>query len=362
MTLEANELRLTRPELTELLPAQFTAGQIAQVSALIEGWPVAAQLTRLRARDTPSIAEMLERLAHEGLGLFEYLALTVLEVLSNDQRELLRLTSILSAITPALANALMQRDDGYTLMSGVLQLAPIVSITSDRDFTVRLHPLLRQYMRGELAQSGQERVRALHRQAARTLAASGQVLEAVQHALEADDLPLAIEVFDRAGGDELIFTLGPRQVHMLAEKLPQAAREGSPRLQFTDFLLALVGGHSHLMSERLARLLRTLAQARTVEHDPGAPWREFAAAYGTASAELLADLNDGTGPDLLERCAAVERLAHLHFSHNEAYLGLILAIEVLLFSRHASTRSADGPCTTTSTCVSATTSRPTCRR
>jgi LuxR family maltose regulon positive regulatory protein len=337
VTIEANDLRLTRPELAELLPERFTPGQIAQVAALTEGWPVAAQLTRLRARDTPSIAEMLERLAHEGLGLFEYLAHKVLEVLSNEERELLRVTSILSAITPGLANALMWRDDGYALMSGVLRLAPIVSVTGDRDFTIRLHPLLRQYMRGELARSGQEHQRVLHRQAARTLAAAGQILEAIQHALDAEDLQLALEEFDRAGGDELIFTLGPRQVHTLAETLPQAARDGSLRLQFTDFLLALVGGHAHLTSELLARLLRCLAAAQTVGHEPGAAWREFAAAFSTVSADLLADLNDGAGPDLLERCASVERLAHLHFPHNEAYLGLILAIEVLLFSRHAST-------------------------
>ena len=133
LTIEANELRLTRSELAKLLPEPFTAGQIATVSALTEGWPVAAQLTRLRARDRPSIAEMLERLAHEGLGLFEYLAHKVLEGLSAEQRELLRVTSILSAITPGLANALLRRDDGYALLSGVLRLAPIVSVTSDRD-------------------------------------------------------------------------------------------------------------------------------------------------------------------------------------------------------------------------------------
>jgi ATP/maltotriose-dependent transcriptional regulator MalT len=337
VTVEANDLRLTHPELAELLPQRFTPGQIAQMSALTEGWPVAAQLTRLRARDAASIAEMLERLAHEGLGLFEYLAHQVLEVLSGDQRELLRVTSLLSAITPALANALMERDDGYALMSGVLRLSPIVSVTSDRDFTIRLHPLLRQYMRGELARSGQEQQRALHRRAARALATGGQILEAVQHALAADDLRLAMEEFDRAGGEELIFTLGPRQVHTLVEILPQAARESSLRLQFTDFLLALVDGHAHLTSERLARLLRGLAAAPQVDHDPGAAWRQFAAAYSAVCSELLADLNNGAGPDVLERCAAVERLAHLHFPHNEAYLGLILAIEVLLFSRHAST-------------------------
>jgi LuxR family maltose regulon positive regulatory protein len=332
--IEANDLRLTRSELAELLAEPFTPGQIAQVAALTEGWPVAAQLTRLRARDTPSIAEMLERLAHEGLGLFEYLAHKLLEGLSADERELLCVTSILSAITPGLVNALLRRDDGYALLSGVLRLAPIVSVTSDRDFTLRLHPLLRQYMRAELARSGQERERALHRQAARALAAAGQILEAVQQALAADDLALAVEEFDRAGADELIFTLGPPQVHRLAGTLPPAAREYSLRLQFTDFLLALVGGHAHLTSERLARLLRSLAQEHAVGPDPGAAWREFAARYSTVTSELLADLNEGIQPELVERCAAVERLARLGFPHNEAYLGLILAIEVLLLSRH----------------------------
>jgi len=55
-----------------------------------------------------------------------------------------------------------------------------------------------------------------------------------------------------------------------------------------------------------------------------------------ACSELLADLHEGpAGCD--RRCVAVERLAHLNFSRNEAYLGLILAIEVLLFSRLTTT-------------------------
>jgi LuxR family transcriptional regulator, maltose regulon positive regulatory protein len=336
-TIQANDLRLTRPELAELLKERFTMEQVGQVATLTEGWPVAAQLTRLRGQDGSSVAEMLERLAHEGLGVFEYLAHKVLEVVSPDQREFLRVTSVLSAITPTLANALMQRDDGYALMSGVLRLAPIVSVTSDRDFTIRLHPLLRHYMRAQLARAGQEHERALHRRAAQALAATGEILEAVQHALQADDLRLAVQVFDHAGGDEMIFTLGPRRVQTVAETLPRAARGLSLRLRFTDFLLALVNGQPRLTTELLARLQTGVQERECPGEDPGAPWREFATAYASTCADLLADLHDGVRPNLLGRCAEVERLAHLHFPGNEAYLGLILALEVLLFSRHAST-------------------------
>src|SRR6185437_11559238 len=165
------------------------------------------------------------------------------------------------------------------------------------------------------------------------------ILEAVQHALQAEDLQLAMEEFDRAGGDELVFTLGPRQVQTLVETLPRAARELSLRLQFTDFLLALVNGHARLSAELLERLLPALALEKT-DQPREAAWREFAARFGPVSLELLSDLNDGAEPDVLERCATVERLAHLHFPQNEAYLGLILAIEVLLFTRHASTGEA----------------------
>jgi ATP/maltotriose-dependent transcriptional regulator MalT len=339
-TIEANELRLTRPELGELLTERFTPEQILLVSALTEGWPVAAQLTRLRARDIPSVGEMLERLAHEGLGLFEYLAHKVLEGLSPEQRELLRATSILSSIRPALANALLQRDDGYALLSGVLRLAPIVSVTSDPELTLRVHPLLRQYMRGELARMGQEQVQILHCRAARALAASGQILEAVQHALEADDLSLAVEVFDQAGGEEMIFTLGPRQVAMVIGTLPPAARPLSLRLQFTDFLLALVEGHARLAADFRTRLLQNLTLSNAPAHGPIALWKQFAADYANATIELLADLNEGVSPGVLERCAAVERLSHLNFARNEAYLGLILALEVLIFCRHTNASEA----------------------
>lgn len=291
--IDAADLRLTSAELAELLPERFSSEQILQVATLTEGWPVAAQLTRLRAGDSASIAEMLERLAHEGLGLFEYLAHKVLEVLSSEQRDFLRMTSVLSAITPSLANALMQRDDGYALMSSMLRLAPIVSVTSDRDFTIRLHPLLRQYMRTELALQGQEHERGLHRRAVQALAAAGHIIEAVQHALSADDVRLAVAEFDRAGGEELIFTLGPPQVRMLASTLPAAARAGSLRLQFTDFLLALVNGQTHLMYAIRKQLLAALHEppAAAVD-DPGPDWREFAAAFSDVSADLLADLHE----------------------------------------------------------------------
>jgi len=338
-TIAPGDLRLTHPELTQLLADRFTPGQIAQVAGLTEGWPVAAQMTRLRAADTSSIAEMLERLSIEGLGLFDYLANTVLESLSPAQQRFLRDTSVLNVLNQGLVNAVMQRDDGYALMSGVLRLQPIVGVTGDREFTIRVHPLLRHYMRNLLAQQGHEYERALHRRAARALADTGQILEAVQHALQADDLQLAVEKFDQAGGEGLIFTLGPRQVHTLLATLPRAARELSLRLRLTDLLIALVDGRWRLVTELLEELHRVLA-SNAPHAAPSEAWNTFAAELASVSTEVLTDLHEGARPRLLERAAELEHLARRSFPQAEASLGLVLAILVLLYSRHSSVGEA----------------------
>ncbi|HVW70955.1 MAG TPA: LuxR C-terminal-related transcriptional regulator [Steroidobacteraceae bacterium] len=339
-TIQADDLRLTQGELAELLSERLAPEQIAQVAALTEGWPVAVQLTRLRARDMPSVTEMLERLERQGLGLFEYLAHRVLEALTGDQRKLLTVTSILPALTPALANALMERDDGYALMSGVLKLSPIVNVTSDSDFTLRLHPLLRQYLRNDLARAGKEYESTLHRRAAQVLAAAGQTLESIRHFLQAGELRLAVDQFERAGGDQMLLSSGPSHVQTLVDVLPPGARKLSLKLQFTDYMLALIAGRASLARELYARLQPQVRKPAAARHDPGSGWKKYVAAYLSVADDLLADLHGGARSRILERCATVERLAHLSFPRNELHRGLILAVEILLFLRHASTKEA----------------------
>jgi len=76
-----------------------------------------------------------------------------------------------------------------------------------------------------------------------------ETFSSVQHASFADDLRLAVSEFDRAGGEELIFTLGPPQGAYTDQRSAITARSLSVRLQFTDFLLALVTGQTRLMYE-----------------------------------------------------------------------------------------------------------------
>ena len=336
-TIDAPQLRLTHAELTTLLPQRFNAEQIVRVEQMTEGWPVAVQMTRLRAADAVSIAETLEWLTHEGLGLFDYLAYRVLESISPEQRVFLRDTSILAAISVVSANAILRVDNGFALMSAVLRLQPIVTITGDRDFTIRLHPLLRQYMRNDLARQGHEYERELHRRAGEVLVSTGQVIEGVQHALLAEDLPLALQLFERGGGEALIFKIGARRLHSLVAALPPAARALSLPLKLVDVLMASVGGRARLTAELRSDLVQDLAM---VPSGPGPMWREHAAGIADAAVLLMADLHEGPEADAVARCAVTERQARLQFPKDETKLGFILALQVLIHARHSSVGEA----------------------
>jgi LuxR family transcriptional regulator, maltose regulon positive regulatory protein len=334
-TIEALDLRLTGTELQTLLRERFNAEEVEQIEHLTEGWPMAVQLARLRSRDTIALRELLGTLERGGLGLFEYLAERVVESLSEEQQRFLRDTSILAFVNPLAANALMERDDGYALLSSVMHLQPIVTVTGDSELTIRLHPLFRQFMRDQLAKSGQQRERGLQQRAARFFAARGRTSEAVQHALEASDNALAVELLERAGGEELIFTIGPRKVEAILAALPAGTVERSIRLRLTELLMIAVDGRSavvEVLAERfIAALDADLASATPTV--PSLQWAHFARGVTAIVRAFLQDLYAGCSRGAVAQALEMDWYCRRHFATEESYLGIVLAFEILLFAR-----------------------------
>lgn len=336
-TIEALDLRLTGEELRTLLKERFDADEVARIEQLTEGWPMAVQLARLRSRDTTALHELLESLERGGLGLFEYLAERVVESLSEEQQCFLRDTAILPFISPLAANAVMQCDDGYSLLSSVMHLQPIVTVTGDSELTIRLHPLFRQFMKDQLAKSGQHRECDLHRRAAEFFAQRGRTPEAVHHALEAGDNALAVGLIDRAGGEALIFSIGPRKVHAIVATIPPAARDLSIRLRLAELLMVAVDGRAAVVQvlarrfEAAVDVICTLpAHAQAV---PSPMWPGFARGISGIVTAFLQDLHEGCAADSVVRTLEMDWYCRRHFAAEESYLGIVLAFEILLFAR-----------------------------
>jgi DNA-binding CsgD family transcriptional regulator len=73
---------------------------------------------------------------------------------------------------------------------------------------------------------------------------------------------------------------------------------------------------------------------------PDAHWREYAAGLCDAAVMLLADLYEGLSSEAVTQCAMTERMARLQFAMDETKLGFILALQVLIYSRHSSVAEA----------------------
>ena len=337
-TIEPLDLRFTGDELQRLLRERFSADDVAHIERLTEGWPMAVQLARLRSRDMQAPSELITSLQQGAHGLFEYLAERVVESLSDEQQHFLRDTSILAYVNPLAANAVMQRDDGYALLASVIHLQPIVTVTGDAVMTVRLHPLFRQYMRDQLAKSGQHRERELHRRAAEFFAANGRTPEAVQHALDSGDVQLAMQLIDRAGGEELVFTVGPLKVHSIIESLPASARDLSLRYRLMELTMAAVDGRTVFGEELAARLRAAVELAKANPESqpalPSANWATFALGLTGVLSDFLQDLYRGCVEGALGRTLELDWFCRRHYAAEQAYLGFVLAMEILLVARH----------------------------
>lgn len=338
-TVESLDLRFTGDELRTLLNERFVVDDVDRIEHLTEGWPMAVQLVCLRSRDASALRSLLKSLEQGGHGIFEYLAERVVESLSAEQQDFLRDTSILPFVSPLAANAVMQRDDGYALLASVIHLQPIVTVTGDATLTIRLHPLFRQYMRDQLARSGQQREREHQRRAAEYFAHTGQTADAVRHALEAGDPALAVEVIDRAGGEQLIFTMGPRQVQSILPLIPATARDLSIRLRLAELILAAVDGRKAI-AEALAIRFEAAVHASRAGSAVGptttcsSHWPHFALGMSSIVTGFLQDLHGGCRENAAARAVELEWYCRQHFATNECYLGIVIAFEILLLARH----------------------------
>ncbi|NTW97966.1 MAG: hypothetical protein HGB28_05380, partial [Oscillochloris sp.] len=164
----------------------------------------------------------------------------------------------------------------------------------------RYHHLFHEFLRRRLDRDQPGRRAQLHRQAARWYAAAGEVTQAVNHALAAEDMPYAADLIVRVAWEQLSSRGEIATLLGWAERLPQDQLEGAP-------LLSLSLGRAAAMSAQATTAERFFAMAeqglaRTAANDPHTAKTHMKLLLYRASAALM-DGAVGRGEALL---AAVE--------------------------------------------------------
>lgn len=232
----ADQLRFGRDEARTLLPL-LSEAQLGRLLDRTEGWPVALQLARLWLQAKPERTPLLDAFSGRTTEVAEYLTEQVLADLSPDLQRILSEVAILDALNPTLVAEITGSQDAWRrlLEEGRLEHF-LVPLDAER-FWFRLHHLLLDYLRSRHRVSGED-LRALHARASAAFERHGDPLEAVRHAVLADDVPRAARLIERTGGWELVLFGGTVRMRALVSLLPAQRIAEFPRVQLYQAFLA----------------------------------------------------------------------------------------------------------------------------
>jgi len=201
-----NDLCFTRAETSALLLGTLgwlpSTGALEQIDTAAEGWAAALALLAmsLRQEGAADLDQALERqlagYSRTQRHFFVYFAAEVLDQQPSRIRDFLLDTCVLARLEPHLCTALT--DDPHALLTlhelanANLFLLPL----AEGEPIYRYHPLFGEFLCQYLTLHDSERLPKQHRRAAEWYIVHGQIADAVTHALEATDLPLAARLIE----------------------------------------------------------------------------------------------------------------------------------------------------------------------
>jgi LuxR family maltose regulon positive regulatory protein len=211
--LRAEDLRWTNDEASVYVAAAGISLEPRLVERLVErteGWIAGLQLAAISLRDRPDPAKLIEAFGGNQRFVFDYLADEVLGGVDAELRAFLVSTAIAERFSAELCRELTGRPDAAALLERAERANLfLVPLDAERRW-YRYHRLFADYLR---AQIPEEARRELHQRAAGWFEAAGLASEAIEHALAAGAIDLALHLIERAArpafdAGELVTLLG----------------------------------------------------------------------------------------------------------------------------------------------------------
>lgn len=240
--LRAADLAFSPDETVELVRALSGHEPGADVAdhlvRLTEGWPVAVQLAALSLGDTPGDGA-LARFDPTDRGIVDYLSAELLDQLEPEVLSFLLDVSVLHELDPALCNHVTGRGDSAEILAGLHQSALFVLPADGGSGRYRLHRLVGELLRQDLATADPDRPARLRERAAAWCLGRGDPGQAAEYLVDARSWDRCLEVVDehaRAFCDDghVDTVLG------WVRAMPRAVHRRHTRLRLTEAALLVV--------------------------------------------------------------------------------------------------------------------------
>ncbi len=258
--LRVDDLRFTYLEVSEYfstnLPGTLTTQQLAVMDARTEGWPAGLHLAAISLHDRQDIAGFIDSFSGSHRYILDYLLEEVLEKLNQEERDFLVQTSILEQLSAPLCNAVTGRLDSQSLLLRIEQANLFIIPLDDQRQWYRYHPLFADLLQNRLLSTEISTLRELHLRASKWYEINDHPLQAIQHAIFAEDYPTAASLIRNA----VIPALYRSEIDTLLgwfDHLPQKIIDGDPNLHFLQLWVQLL---KYYRIEEIQRQIAQLSQ------------------------------------------------------------------------------------------------------
>ncbi|MDN5932790.1 MAG: AAA family ATPase, partial [Pseudonocardia sp.] len=195
--LRAEQLRFSAEEsatLMERCGLRLAPGQTALLHGRTGGWVAGLRLAALSMRGHPEPDRFLAEFSGDERTVADYLVGEVLSRITEDERELLRRTSVCDPLPAALAAELSDREDAADVLDGLERDTGLVVGTGPQRDEYRIQELLRSYLTADLHRHGPGLAAQLHLRAAGWWAGRDCPVEALFHAAQAGDIAVLTDL------------------------------------------------------------------------------------------------------------------------------------------------------------------------
>jgi LuxR family maltose regulon positive regulatory protein len=264
------DLRFTPDEAAEFLRQvmglELSTGDIAALASRTEGWVAGLQMAALSLQGKDDVSRFVAAFTGSDRYILDYLLEEVLRRESDQVQAFLLQSSILDRLCGSLCDAVigdwrLEIDDTKSPVSSLRSQGVLEHLESANLFVVplddwrewyRYHRLFADLLRQRLHQTYPGRVPVLHRRASEWFEQNRLMVEAIDHALAAEDFERAADLVDRAA--EATLMRGETATFLRwVEALPEELVRARPALSVLYAWMLLWQGQSLKLIESLLR-------------------------------------------------------------------------------------------------------------
>ena len=304
--LAADDLRFSYPEIALFMGSPLTREQLASAAERTEGWPAALRMHRTLAGIGEGSGALSERSSYREMAA-EFLGARLMRDLDGDSREFLLDVALFDTFDPSLMDEVLPGERFECRTEVLSNLHGLFRPVDPGGQVLRLHPMVREYLRLRRLREDAGRFRQSHRRLATAMLRRGNLNDALRHAGETGDAMLWGRILEESGALSLVLKVGVEQFLNTSRHLGSELCAVYPRLALMRCIALVLEGS---MDDAWALFERVRKSTRNFEQDrEGGDFRalrvEGAVARSVMSACACRSIGDAGVSQSLEEVASL---------------------------------------------------------